>query len=88
MKSENLKIEMLELLSQALPQEEKTSLKEEGFKFKKPTRTSCIIAALYRKAAGGDMSAIKEILNIISDSTAEKYEGEVTIIDDVRNKGG
>ena len=84
MKTENIKSEMQKLLSQSLPQEEKALLREGGFKFTKPTRASCILAALYKKAAGGDMSAIKEILNLISDEAAKNGEGEVTIIDDVR----
>ena len=84
MKSENIKEEMQKLLSQTLPQEDKNLLKEDGFKFSRPTRASCILAALYKKAAGGDMSAIKEILNLISDKETEKETQEVTIIDDVR----
>lgn len=84
MKSESIKEEMQNLLSQTLPQEERKALKEDGFKFIRPTRASCILAALYKKAANGDMSAIKEILNLICDKDTTGG-GEVTIIDDVPN---
>ncbi len=83
MEGENLKEEMQKLLSQTLTQEERKGLREDGFKFIRPTRASCILAALYKKAANGDMSAIKEILNLICDKNSESG-GEVTIIDDVR----
>lgn len=84
-KNELMKEEMKKLLSQSLPTTEKTQLKEEGFRFSHPTRASCILAALYKKAANGDMSAIKEILALISDSDTEQRKDEVTIIDDVNS---
>lgn len=79
-----MKEEMKKLLFQSLPVEEKAQLKEDGFKFSRPTRASCILAALYKKAASGDMSAIKEILSLIADTRDEQTDGEVKIIDDVR----
>lgn len=84
-KNELMKEEMKKLLSQSLPSGEKTQLKEEGFRFSHPTRASCILAALYKKAANGDMSAIKEILALISDIDTEQRKDEVTIIDDVNS---
>lgn len=73
---------MNKLLSQKLPNEEKENLSLDGFSFSRPTRATCILVALFRKAAGGDMSAIKEVLSLVSDEkTTEK--GEVTIIDNV-----
>lgn len=82
MEHETIKEQMKNLLSQALPLDDRTSLRNEGFRFKRPTRASGILAALYKKAAQGDMSAIKEVLSLISDKE-QPSNSEVTIIDDV-----
>lgn len=84
MKSEFMKEEMKKLLFQSLPMDERVALKEDGFKFAKPTRASCILTALYKKAANGDMSAIKEVLALIDDKDVNENASEVTIIDDVQ----
>ena len=73
---------MNKLLSQKLPNEEKENLSLDGFSFSRPTRATCILVALFRKAAGGDMSAIKEVLSLVSDEKTNE-KGEVTIIDNV-----
>ena len=85
MQNELIREEMKKLLFQSLPVAEKAQLKEDGFKFSHPTRASCILAALYKKAANGDMSAIKEILSLVSDADTIENKDEVTIIDDVNS---
>ena len=73
------------LLSEKLTEEEADALKSEGFNFKNPTRRTRILAALYKKACGGDLSAIKELAVLISDTENEAAE-PVVIIDDVGKK--
>jgi hypothetical protein len=43
------------------------------------------MAALYKKAAAGDLSAIKELRAITGDSSLDICRGVVTIIDDIKN---
>ena len=66
---------------------ERKSLKDEGFNIKDPTRKTAVMIALYKKAAGGDLSAIKELRSIISEKETEKKESgrAVVIIDDIGN---
>ena len=75
------------LLNEKLPAEEALSLKEEGFNIKNPTRKTAVMIALYKKAAAGDLSAIKELRSIVSEKTDEKPEGlkAVMIVDDIRD---
>ena len=58
-----------------------------GFNIKDPTRKTAVMIALYKKAAGGDLSAIKELRSIISEKETEKKESgrAVVIIDDIGN---
>ena len=76
------------LLNGKLSEEEAQSLREEGFEIKKPTRKTAVMVALYKKAASGDLSAIKELRSIVSEKNIEKPNGEkaVMIIDDIRSK--
>ena len=62
-------------------------LKDEGFEVKNPTRKTAVMIALYKKAASGDLSAIKELRSIVSEKDSEKTgtTRAVTIIDDVGN---
>ena len=64
---------------------EAQSLKDVGFEFKNPTRKTAVMVALYKKAAAGDLSAIKELRSIVSEKEPEKTGGvrAVTIIDDL-----
>ncbi len=72
------------LLEEKLPQAEESSLKEQGFTLKKPTRKAALAIAIYKKAASGDLSAIKELCNILSQNNASKSTDKaVTIIDDI-----
>lgn len=82
-KHSDLKQEMKKLLTQKLSGEEAESLNDSGFSFSRPTRATSILVALYKKAASGDMSAIKEVLSLASDRAEAKESSEVTIIDDV-----
>ncbi len=80
----DLKEQLKNLLSEKLKGEELKEFKNSGFKATRPTRVSVVLAALYRKAAGGDMSAIKEVLSLLSDKS-DGEKSEVTIIDNVGN---
>ena len=74
------------LLNEKLSQAEAQSLKDEGFKLKNPTRKAAVMIALYKKAAAGDLSAIKELRSIVSDGGGDiLQEGRkaVMIIDDL-----
>ena len=76
---------MRKLLNAKLPEDEVMELKEKGYKVTNATRLTGIVIALYKKAAAGDMSAIKEVLSLVGEKT-ETIENGVTIIDDVRDK--
>ena len=78
---------MKSLLNERLSDAEAESLKDEGFNIKDPTRKTAVMIALYKKAASGDLSAIKELRSIISEKETEKKENgrAVVIIDDIGN---
>ena len=79
-----LKKTMRMLLNERLSQAEEQSLKDEGFALKRPTRKAAVMIALYKKAASGDLSAIKELRSIVSDKQEEKQHGRmVMIVDDL-----
>ena len=75
------------LLNEKLSDAEAQSLKDEGFEVKNPTRKTAVMIALNKKAASGDLSAIKELRSIVSEKDSEKTgtARAVTIIDDVGN---
>ena len=75
------------LLNERLSDAEVESLKAEGYEIKNPTRKTAVMIALYKKAASGDLSAIKELRSIVSEKDSEKTgtARAVTIIDDVGN---
>ena len=78
---------MKSLLNERLSDAEAESLKDEGFNIKDPTRKTAVMIALYKKAASGYLSAIKELRSIISEKETEKKESgrAVVIIDDIGN---
>lgn len=81
-----LKSALKTLLNQRLSEAEEQSLKDEGFILNKPTRKAAVMIALYKKAAAGDLSAIKELRSIVSDTNSQAPTGRmVTIIDDIRD---
>ena len=75
------------LLNEKLSDAEVSSLKDEGFAIKNPRRKTAVMIALYKKAAAGDLSAIKELRSIVSEKKDEKTEkGKAVIfVDDIGN---
>lgn len=78
---------MRSLLNEKLSDAEAQSLREEGFEVKNPTRKTAVMIALYKKAASGDLSAIKELRSIVSEKKDDQPQQAkaVMIIDDIRN---
>lgn len=78
---------MKSLLNERLSDAEAQSLIDEGYEVKNPTRKTAVMIALYKKAAGGDLAAIKELRSIVSEKEGEKPANgrAVVIIDDVGN---
>ena len=78
---------MKTLLNERLSDAEVESLKAEGFEVKNPRRKTAIMIALYKKAAAGDLSAIKELRSIISEKNDDKPQQAkaVMIVDDIGN---
>lgn len=74
------------LLNERLSSAEEQSLKDEGFNVKNPKRKTAVMIALYKKAASGDLSAIKELISIVSDVKSDTQNKAVIIIDDVTPK--
>ena len=75
------------LLNEKLSEAEVETLRSEGFEIKNPTRKTAIMIALYKKAASGELSAIKELRSIISEKTEDKPidRGTVIIVDDLKS---
>lgn len=73
------------MLKQKASEEEKEILRDMGFKITRPTKQAVLVAALYKKASAGDLSAIKELRSMIGETSSESnYLGVVTIVDDIR----
>lgn len=85
MKKKNLKEITETLLCQKANEEEKQMLRELGFKINSPTKQAVMVAALYKKASSGDLSAIKELRAIIGDTSDSNCLGVVTIVDDTKS---
>lgn len=81
--SQRLKDSLSQLLSGGLSEREEQELKKQGFDIKKPTRTAAIAIALYKKAASGDLSAIKELRSMLPQNETQSTERTVKIIDDI-----
>ena len=81
--SQKLKDSLLQLLSGGLSEREEQELKKQGFEITKPTRTAAIAIALYKKAAAGDLSAIKELRSMLPQEEITATERTVKIIDDI-----
>ena len=75
------------LLNEKLSDAEVQSLREDGFLVKSPTRKTAVMIALYKKAAAGDLSAIKELRSIVSEKIDDKLPDSkaVMIVDDITN---
>ncbi|MDD6478426.1 MAG: hypothetical protein PUF48_01240 [Oscillospiraceae bacterium] len=75
------------LLNEKLSDAEVQSLKDEGFTLKNRKRSVAVMIALYKKAASGDLSAIKELRSIVADEESERSIGKaVILIDDIKDK--
>ena len=81
--SQKLKASLSKLLSDGLSEREEQELKKQGFVITKPTRTAAIAIALYKKAASGDLSAIKELRSMLPQDETLNTERTVKIIDDI-----
>ena len=81
--SQKLKDSLSQLLSGGLSEREEQELKKQGFEINKPTRTAAIAIALYKKAAAGDLSAIKELRSMLPQEEITATERTVKIIDDI-----
>lgn len=75
------------LLNEKLSDAEVQSLRDDGFTVKSPTRKTAVMIALYKKAAAGDLSAIKELRSIVSEKNDDKLPDSkaVMIVDDITN---
>lgn len=75
------------LLNERLSDAEAQSLRDEGFEIKNPTRKTAVMVALYKKAAAGELSAIKELRSIVSEKNEDKLPDSkaVMIVDDIPN---
>lgn len=72
------------LLNERLSEQEAESLKDEGFNLKDKKRSAAIMIALYKKAAAGDLSAIKELRSIAGENKGDTgNQRAVIIIDDI-----
>ena len=75
------------LLNERLSDAEVDALKDEGFEVKSPTRKTAVMIALNKKAAAGDLSALKELRSIVSEKNDDSRSGgkAVMIVDDIRD---
>ena len=80
-KKKEIKNELSRLLSQSASKEEEEKLRSMEINIKNPTRMTVIAASLYKKASGGELTAIKELLSIIG--VSEGVSGGVTLVDDI-----
>lgn len=74
------------ILNEKLSEEEIETFRSEGYAVKHPTRKTAVMIALYKKAATGDLSAIKELRSIVSENNNEKScnnNKAVIIFDDI-----
>ncbi len=75
--------ELKKITDLKLSEEEKNTLKNIGISLKNPTKLTLLAAALYEKAAKGDLSALKEVFSRLDPEFCEG--GGVVLIDDIKN---
>ena len=80
-KDKSFKEELILLLSSPASQEEKETLKGLSINLKKPTRMTVLAAAIYKKAAAGDLSSLKEIISTLGEE--EGGRERVILLDDI-----
>lgn len=74
------------ILKSGVSESEAQMLADAGFEIKKPTKSAVIMAALYKKAAAGDLSAIKELRLILGEEQQnEALNTAVVIVDNIRS---
>ena len=75
------------ILKSEVSETEEQMLIDAGFKIKKPTKSAVIMAALYKKAAAGDLSAIKELRLILNEEREDTaLNTAVVIVDNIRSE--
>ena len=70
------------LLCSPVTAEEQEQLKAAGFNLKSPTKQAVIVAALYKKAAAGDLSSIKELRSMWGETSEQSSTGTAVVIID------
>ena len=75
--------ELKKITALKLNDEEKSALNEKGITVKNPTKLTLLAAALFEKAAKGDLSALKELFSRL-DGENRDISG-VVLIDDIKN---
>lgn len=72
------------VLRERMSEAEIESFRQEGFELKDPSRRTAVAIAVYKKAASGDLSAVKELRAMLAGSAQETFKGTaVRIIDDI-----
>lgn len=75
--------ELKKITSLKLSESEKTFLADKGIALKNPTKLTLLAAALFEKAAKGDLAALKEIFLRLEPEN--KDISGVVLIDDFKN---
>lgn len=75
--------ELKRITNLKLSEEEKKSLSDKGISLKNPTKLTLLAAALYEKAAKGDLSAIKELFSRLENEYCDTVG--VVLIDDIKD---
>ena len=81
MKAKGIEEELKTLLKLKATEKEKEQLLNSGINLKSPTKLTVLAAALYQKAAGGDLSALREVFARLGENVGDS--GGVVIIDDL-----
>ena len=81
MKTKGIEEELKSLLKLKATEKEKEQLLNSGINLKSPTKLPVLAAALYQKAAGGDLSALREVFARLGENVGDS--GGVVIIDDL-----
>ncbi len=79
----DIRTELKRITKLELSEEEKSALIEKGINLKNPTKLTLLAAALYEKAAKGDLSALKELISRLDDELCDSVG--VVLIDDIKN---
>ena len=79
----DIRTELKRITKLKLSEEEKSALIEKGINLKNPTKLTLLAAALYEKAAKGDLSALKELISRLDEELCDSVG--VVLIDDIKN---